>query len=91
MIELHDIRKIYQLGEEEVRALDGVSLTIQDREYVAVIGASGSGKSTLMNIIGCLDTADEGSYMIDGQEVSDLPEDRIYLPAVQPAPEADGV
>ncbi len=74
MIELHDIRKIYQLGEEEVRALDGVSLTIQDREYVAVIGASGSGKSTLMNIIGCLDTADEGSYMIDGQEVSDLTE-----------------
>lgn len=74
MIELHDIRKIYQLGEEEVRALDGVTLTIQDREYVAIIGASGSGKSTLMNIIGCLDTADDGSYRIDGQEVSDLTE-----------------
>ena len=74
MIELRDIRKIYQLGEEEVHALDGVSLTIQDREFVAIIGASGSGKSTLMNIIGFLDTADEGSYKIDGQEVSDLSE-----------------
>ncbi len=74
MIELRDIRKIYQLGEEEVHALDGVSLTIQDREFVAIIGASGSGKSTLMNIIGCLDTADEGTYKIDGQEVSDLSE-----------------
>lgn len=74
MIELHNIRKIYQLGEEEVRALDGVSLTIQEHEYVAVIGASGSGKSTLMNIIGCLDTADEGTYSIDGQEVSNLSE-----------------
>ncbi len=74
MIELHDIRKIYQLGDEEVHALDGVTLTIQDHEFVAIIGASGSGKSTLMNIIGCLDTADEGTYMIDGQEVSDLSE-----------------
>ena len=74
MIELRGIRKIYQLGEEEVRALDGVDLTIHDREFVAIIGASGSGKSTLMNIIGCLDTADEGTYRIDGQDVSDLTE-----------------
>ena len=74
MIELRDIKKIYQLGDEEVHALDGVSLTIEDREFVAIIGASGSGKSTLMNIIGCLDTADEGSYCIDGQEVSNLTE-----------------
>lgn len=74
MIELRDIKKIYQLGDEEVHALDGVSLTIEDREFVAIIGASGSGKSTLMNIIGCLDTADEGSYRIDGQEVSNLTE-----------------
>ncbi len=74
MIELKGIRKIYQMGDEEVHALDGVSLTIRDREFVAIIGASGSGKSTLMNIIGCLDTADEGSYTIDGQEVSDLSE-----------------
>ena len=74
MIELRGIRKIYQLGDEEVRALDGVDLTIQDHEFVAVIGASGSGKSTLMNIIGCLDTADEGTYKIDGEDVSDLTE-----------------
>ena len=74
MIELRGIRKVYQLGDEEVRALDGVDLTIRDREFVAIIGSSGSGKSTLMNIIGCLDTADEGSYFIDGQDVSDLSE-----------------
>lgn len=74
MIELRDIKKIYQLGGEEVHALDGVSLVIEDREFVAVVGASGSGKSTLMNIIGCLDTPDEGAYFIDGQDVSDLSE-----------------
>lgn len=74
MIELHDIRKVYQLGDEAVHALDGVSLTIEDHEFVAIIGASGSGKSTLMNMIGCLDTPDEGSYKIDGQEVAELTE-----------------
>ncbi|MDD2959833.1 MAG: ABC transporter ATP-binding protein [Lachnospiraceae bacterium] len=74
MIELKNISKVYELGEEEVRALDRVTLTIEDHEFVAIIGASGSGKSTMMNIIGCLDTADEGSYQIDGQEVSDLSE-----------------
>ncbi len=74
MIELHGIKKIYELGDEEVHALDGVDLTIRDKEFVAIIGASGSGKSTLMNIIGCLDTADEGTYLIDGQDVSDLSE-----------------
>ena len=74
MIQLTGIRKTYELGDEPVHALDGVSLTIRDREFVATIGASGSGKSTLMNIIGCLDTADEGTYMIDGMDVSDLSE-----------------
>ncbi len=74
MIELRGIKKIYQLGEEEVHALDGVDLTIQDKEFVAIIGASGSGKSTLMNIVGMLDTADEGEYFIDGTDVSDLSE-----------------
>ncbi len=74
MIELRNIKKIYQLGEEPVYALNGVTLTIKDREFVAIVGASGSGKSTLMNIIGCLDTADEGHYYIDGQDVSDLSE-----------------
>lgn len=74
MIELNGIRKIYQLGDEEVHALDGVDLTIHDHEFVAIIGASGSGKSTLMNIIGCLDTADEGSYFIDGTDVTNMSE-----------------
>ncbi len=74
MIEMHNIKKIYQVGDEEVHALDGVSLSIQDHEFVAIVGASGSGKSTLMNIIGCLDSPDEGEYFIDNQEVSDLTE-----------------
>lgn len=74
MIKLENIKKIYSLGEEEVRALDGVSLTVEEHEFVAIVGASGSGKSTLMNIIGCLDTPDEGSYYIDGQDVTSLSE-----------------
>lgn len=74
MIELQNIRKIYQVGDEEVRALDGVTLSVEDHEFVAICGASGSGKSTLMNIVGCLDTADEGSYYIDGQNIMDLSE-----------------
>ena len=79
MIELKNIRKIYQVGEEEVRALDGVTLTVEDHEFVAIYGMSGSGKSTLMNIIGCLDTADEGSYFIDGQNVMDLSEHSLAV------------
>ena len=74
MIELRGIRKVYSLGEEEVRALDGVDLTVGDHEFAAVIGPSGSGKSTLMNMIGCLDTPDEGEYYIDGDDVTDLTE-----------------
>ena len=74
MIELQNIRKIYKLGDEEVRALDGVSLKVQEREFVAIVGASGSGKSTLMNMIGCLDTPDEGEYYIDGQNVTEMSE-----------------
>ncbi len=74
MIEMRGIKKIYEVGDEEVHALDGVDLTIRDREFVAIIGASGSGKSTLMNIMGCLDTADEGTYFIDGEDVTDMSE-----------------
>ncbi len=74
MIELENIRKIYSLGGEEVYALDGVSLNVMEHEFVAIVGASGSGKSTLMNIIGCLDTPDEGEYYIDGQDVTSLSE-----------------
>ena len=65
MIDLTNIWKRYQMGDEIVNALQGVNLTIEDGEYVAIIGPSGSGKSTLMNIIGCLDIADEGSYILD--------------------------
>ncbi len=79
MIELRNIHKIYQVGEEEVRALDGVTLTVQDHEFVAIEGSSGSGKSTLMNIVGCLDTADEGDYYIDGQNVMDLSEHSLAV------------
>lgn len=69
-IELHDVQRYYGSGEGEVRALDGVDLTIEKGEFVAIIGQSGSGKSTLMNILGCLDTATGGSYEIDGEDVS---------------------
>lgn len=66
MIELHDVCKFYQVGEDRVRALDHASLHIYPKEFVSIIGPSGSGKSTLMNIIGCLDTADAGTYLLDG-------------------------
>ena len=69
VIELREITKIYHVGGEEVRALDGASLTIRQGEYVSIIGPAGSGKSTLMNIIGCLDVADSGTYLLDGKEI----------------------
>ncbi len=72
LIELRDIKKIYDLGEVEVRALDGVTLDIDEGEYVSLIGQSGSGKSTLMNTLGCLDRPSSGSYQLDGEEVTDL-------------------
>ncbi len=77
MIELLNLRKTYQMGEAEVHALDGVSATISDGEFVAVIGPSGSGKSTLMNIIGCLDLADEGEYRLNGQLIDDYTERQL--------------
>jgi len=77
MIELLNIRKTYQMGEAEVHALDGVSATIKDGEFVAVIGPSGSGKSTLMNIIGCLDLADDGEYRLNGQLIDDYTERQL--------------
>ena len=77
MIELRDISKIYQVGEAEVRALDHVSMRVDDGEFVAVIGPSGSGKSTMMNIIGCLDVPDEGEYLLDGQTIENYTEAQI--------------
>lgn len=79
MIRLENVSKIYYLGGETVRAVDGVSLTIEEHEYISVIGASGSGKSTLMNIIGCLDTADEGSYYLRDKEISDYTERQMAV------------
>lgn len=70
LIEIRDMYKIYAQGEEPVHALDGVSLTVDEGEFVAIMGASGSGKSTLLNILGCLDTPTKGSYLLDGIEVA---------------------
>jgi putative ABC transport system ATP-binding protein len=72
LIELNDIYKIYQLGGEEVRANDGVSLTICRGEFVAIVGKSGSGKSTLMNIIGALDVPSSGTYLLGGEDVGSM-------------------
>ena len=69
IIIMRDVSKIYHVGGEEGRALDHASLTVYEGEFVAIIGPSGSGKSTLMNIMGCLDTADTGTYILDGQEI----------------------
>lgn len=75
IVEIKDMYKIYKMGDNEVRALNGVNLKIKPREFVAIIGPSGSGKSTLMNMIGCLDTPTSGEYYIDGHEASTLKED----------------
>ena len=72
VIRLEDIYKIYRVGNQEVRALDGVSLSVRRNEYVAVMGPSGSGKSTLMNILGCLDSPDSGHYLLNGVDVSGM-------------------
>lgn len=72
IIRVEGLEKIYHVGEQQVRALDGVSLTIDKNEYVAIMGPSGSGKSTMMNILGCLDTPTAGSYILNGRDVSKL-------------------
>lgn len=77
LIDLRDIYKIYYMGDEEVRANDGISLTIEKGEFVAIVGKSGSGKSTLMNIIGALDTPTGGEYYLSGQDVSDMSDNKL--------------
>lgn len=75
LVEFQNIYKIYKMGDSEVRALDGVSFSVFKGEFVAIIGQSGSGKSTCMNIIGCLDVPTEGTYLLNGEDVSKLSDD----------------
>jgi len=77
LIELKDIFKIYDMGAEKVHALNGVNIEIERGEYVAIMGPSGSGKSTLMNLIGCLDTPSKGSYLLNGQQVSQMNDNEL--------------
>lgn len=77
MISLTDIVKRYKMGEDEFKALDGVDLTIERNEYVALIGPSGSGKSTLMNLLGCLDTPSEGKYILNGRDTSTMNDNEL--------------
>jgi putative ABC transport system ATP-binding protein len=77
IINIENITRLYEVGAEEVRALDGVSLAIGKNEYVAIMGPSGSGKSTLMNILGCLDTPSSGTYLFKNIQVSDMSDNQL--------------
>ncbi len=77
LIELADIHKVYDMGAEKVHALNGVDLTMERGEYVAIMGSSGSGKSTLMNLVGCLDTPSSGSYILNGVAVQELDDTQL--------------
>jgi putative ABC transport system ATP-binding protein len=77
LIEIKNITKLYEMGEEKLYALRGVDLAIEKNEYVAIMGPSGSGKSTLMNIIGCLDTPTSGDYILNGKDVHEMDDDEL--------------
>ncbi|HZK28666.1 MAG TPA: ABC transporter ATP-binding protein [Clostridia bacterium] len=77
MIQLRDVSKIYHVGGEEVRALDEASLSIEEGEFVSIVGPSGSGKTTMMNIIGCLDVADSGEYILDGLSIDEYSDSEL--------------
>jgi putative ABC transport system ATP-binding protein len=77
LIQTHDLWKTYVMGSEEIHALRGVSISIERGEYVAIMGPSGSGKSTLMNLIGCLDTPSQGSYLLNGKQVSQMDDNEL--------------
>src|SRR3954447_8161535 len=77
VVEIVGLHKVYELGEVQVRALDGVSLTVKEGEFVALMGPSGSGKSTLLNILGCLDRPTSGHYFLGDQDVAHMPDDQL--------------
>ena len=77
VIEIRDVKKIYEMGEQQVKALNGVNIDINKNEYVALMGPSGSGKSTLMNMLGCLDTPTSGTYLLNDANVSMLVDDEL--------------
>ena len=77
LVELQEVTKVYRMGDIEVNAMAGVSLTIQRGEFTAIMGASGSGKSTMMNILGCMDVPTSGHYFLDGEDVGRLSDDRL--------------
>jgi len=77
LIKVKDLYKIYQMGNTEVRALDGVTVTIEQNEYLSIMGPSGSGKSTLMNLLGCLDTPTSGEFYMDGIDVATMDDDAL--------------
>jgi putative ABC transport system ATP-binding protein len=77
VVELHDISRVYEMGEEPLYALKQLTLSIEDGDYVAIMGTSGSGKSTLMNLIGCLDRPTEGRYLLNNKDVFNLSDDEL--------------
>jgi len=77
LIVIQDLHRVYEVGSEKVHALNGVNLTIEPNEYVAIMGPSGSGKSTLMNLVGCLDTPTSGSYKLKGHEIGKMSDDEL--------------
>ena len=77
LIEIHDVHKVYDMGAEQVRALDGLDLAVEQGDYLAIMGASGSGKSTLMNVIGCLDRPSSGTYVLNHTPVQDLDDSEL--------------
>ena len=77
VIDTQNLWKTYQMGSEDINALQDVSVLIERGEYVAIMGPSGSGKSTLMNLIGCLDTPSQGKYLLNGREVSQMDDDEL--------------